>query len=112
MPAGLMDTQIEIYASTESAGTARDPKRTFEGTAEWTVWARKRSLSAREETAAAARGTAEEAVFEIWAIDGLTEQHRILCGSDYYDITGIRPAPDGKRAMLHVYASKGRSYGK
>lgn len=112
MPAGLMDSYLKIYASTEAAGTARDPKRTFEASPEFTVWARKRSLSAREETVAAARGTSEDVVFEIWAITGLTEQHRILCGGEYYDITGIRESPDGKHAMLHLYASRGRSYGK
>jgi len=106
-----MEAWCEIYASTESAGTARDPKRTFASGAAFEVWARRRSLSAKEETVAAARGSAEEVVFEMYPISGLTEQHRILHDGELYDITGINQFPHGNRALIHVYARRGRSYG-
>lgn len=105
--AGVMDTWLEIHASTESAGAGRDPKRTWEASPEFTVWAFKRTLSAGEATVAAARESGEEVVFEVWPIDGLTTRHRIRAEGDWWDITAIRDMRD----KLHIYAANGRNYG-
>lgn len=107
MSAGRMDTWLEIHASTESAGAARDAKRTWSNTPEFSVWAYKRTLSASEATVAAARESGEEVVFEIWPITGLTTRHRISADGDWYDITAIRDMRD----RLHIYAASGRQYG-
>lgn len=108
--AGPMRFWLQIFASSETSGTGGDPQRAWSSTPSWSVWAHKRAMSAREATIAQARQSNEEVVFETWPISGLTDQHRILCDSVYYDITGIRD-PDGLGRKIHIYASAAPSYG-
>lgn len=108
--AGGMRAWLQIYASTETSGTGGDPQRSWEESPAWEVWAHKRSMSAKETTIAQARQSTEDVVFETWPLNGLTDQHRILCGGTYYDITGIRD-PDGLGRKIHIYAAAAPSYG-
>lgn len=110
MRAGQRVTEIVIYPSTETTGTSGDPQPSWSATPTATVWASKRTLTAGEETVAAARQSSEDVVFEIEYITGITPASRISCGGIYYDITAVRD-PDGRQKSLMLYASSGPRYG-
>lgn len=111
MSAGRRTAWLEIYATTESEGTAGDVRRGWAATPEFSIYARKRTLSAAETTVAASRGSAEDVVFEALWLDGITVEHRIKHGGEWYDITAIRDPGNGLRRDMHIYASSGRRYG-
>jgi len=109
MRAGQRNTLIEIYATAETVGASGDVQAGWATTPQFTVWANKRTLTAGEETVAAARQSSEDVVFDVHYLDGITTQHRIKTGGVYYDITSTRADWRGK--SLLIYASSGKRYG-
>jgi SPP1 family predicted phage head-tail adaptor len=110
MRAGMRRSWIGIYPSTEAAGDSGDPQPSWSSAPTVECWAHKRNMSQRESVIAGSVQDANECVFEVLYVEGITTKHRIKFGASYYDITGISDK-DERHETLAMYAREGLSYG-
>lgn len=108
MQAGRLDRRIQLQSYTTTQDGYGQPVETWSTYA--TVWATVRDQSGREFLESAQIDGQTATMFTIRYRSDVAYQHRILYGSDYYDIRSIQYPEDRKRYVT-IMAVRGTNDG-
>jgi SPP1 family predicted phage head-tail adaptor len=101
MQAGSLRHRLTFEKTTHSINAYGEQESTWKTFAE--VWGRLRPLTGSERFIAAQTQAAEDAVFHVRYLEGLSPKMRIICGGNNYDITSITDLEERNRELV-IYA--------
>lgn len=101
MQAGKLRHRLVIEKTTHVVNAFGEQESTWKTFAE--VWGRIRPLTGSERFIAAQTAAAEDAVFHVRYLSGLSPKMRIICEGNNYDITSISDLEERNRELV-IYA--------
>ncbi len=101
MQAGKLRHRLTIEKTTHVVNAFGEQESTWKTFAE--VWGQNRPLTGSERFIAAQTHAAEDAVFHIRYLEGLSPKMRVICKGLYYDITSINDLEERGRELV-IYA--------